>query len=93
MGCRLGVNLDAALEQTASLTPKVLSAWLGTEAQRDAAQWQPRRGKGSGGLLAEGDEEEGEGDGATVAGEAARVPFRGIAPLLLPLGGWVVWRL
>ncbi|GAB4821148.1 hypothetical protein N2152v2_008194 [Parachlorella kessleri] len=82
---RLGVNLDAALEQAASLTPDVLSAWLGTEAQRDAAQWQPWRGKSPGGLLAEGGEGEGDGDGATAAGEEARVPFRGIAPLLQPL--------
>ena len=93
------MNLDAALEEAASLTPPVLSAWLATEAQRDAAQWQPQRelvstrGRGLSPAAAadggeEGGEEQGLGDGAAAAGAEFRgVEFREVAPLLFPLGG------
>lgn len=82
MPCRLGMNLDAALEESANLTPPVLSAWLATEAERDAAQWQPQRCDPA--PLAE---EEGEvAAGEEGGGSAARVQFRDVAPLLLGLG-------
>jgi hypothetical protein len=62
---RLGLDLDAALQDAGSLTPPVLAAWLRLERRRDAEQWRPRRGgaEGGAGAGAAEDEEEGEGEG------------------------------
>lgn len=84
--CRLGMDLDKALEEAAVLTPPLLAAWLGTEAQRDAARWQPRRAAGTArrGILQERDA---DAEGGEEGEEAeARVQLREVAPLLVSLG-------
>jgi hypothetical protein len=80
------MNLDAALEEASNLTPPVLSSWLGLEAQRDAAQWQPQRAEKASSRSQEEEAGGQEGEEGGGAGEAGRVRFRDVAPLLLTLG-------
>lgn len=86
--CRLGMHLDAALEEAATtLTPPLLDAWLASERQRQAAQWQPRRAGAAAGQGPEGsssqeeEEEEEEAEHRTVA-------WREVRPYLWRFGEW-----
>ena len=97
--CRLGLNLEAALEGASStLTPPLLEAWLAEERSRQAAQWEPRRAEqpraaaaayvaaaDAGDLAEEGDEEEEEEEE-----EVARrsVAWRDVRTLLWRFGEW-----
>ena len=68
---RLGLDLDAALEAEATLTPPLMAAWLAEERRREARQWQPARGAAP--------------SGASPEEVLRHVPWEDVRPLLLPL--------
>lgn len=87
--CRLGLSLEAALEQAseAPLTPPLLDAWLATERQRQAAQWAPRRAEAAaGGNKREGGEAAAEEEDEEAAARRT-VAWRHVHRLLWRFGG------